>query len=191
MHRIIITKQDVGIRRRTLARQGKTVMLEPEECVPKTDAGGHKLSQPAERAVAVGPIADGLGQLHVDVYLSKLVKLIPAEAIAAYLTLEGIIRSAANPWLKPILLTIALVIGLIGTPLYLRKFYCIDKRKQLVLSTLAFGVWVFAIGGVFAVMSWYEPYFGSIVLVAFTFFVPLVGDYGQSEMLLRRAQAIS
>jgi uncharacterized protein YjbI with pentapeptide repeats len=33
---------------------------------------------------------------------------------------------------------------------------------------------VFAIGGVFWTFPWYEPFIGSVVLVVFTFFAPLI-----------------
>jgi hypothetical protein len=45
---------------------------------------------------------------------------------------------------------------------------------QLALSTAAFGVWVFALGGAFASLPWYEPFIGSLALVIFTFFAPLI-----------------
>jgi hypothetical protein len=35
-------------------------------------------------------------------------------------------------------------------------------------------VWVFALGGAFASLSWYEPFLGSLMLVVFTFFAPLI-----------------
>jgi len=94
--------------------------------------------------------------------------------VALYLTLQGIILSGVegpslNPWLW-----IIFGIGLIGTPMYLWRVVKVGKKAQLVVSTAAFGVWVFALGGAFASLSWYEPFIGSLALVVFTFFAPLI-----------------
>src|SRR5215203_3218966 len=110
----------------------------------------------------------------VDDYTNRLLKYIPAESVALYLTLQGIVLSsvegqALNTWLW-----VAFVIGIIGTPLYLWRIQQVSKRIQLAVSTAAFGVWVFALGGAFAALSWYEPFLGSVMLVVFTFFVPLI-----------------
>jgi len=111
----------------------------------------------------------------IDTYTDKLLKLIPAESVALYLTLQGIILSGAaestnlDTWLWFIL-----IVGLIGTALYQWRILKIVKVAQLTVSTAAFGVWVFALGGAFATLSWYEPFIGSLVLVIFTFFAPLI-----------------
>jgi|SRR5215208_2066691 len=110
-----------------------------------------------------------------DDYVDRLLKYIPAESVALYLTLQGIILSGAaeapnlNTWLWFIL-----GIGLIGTTLYQWRVLKIEKVVQLAVSTAAFGVWVFALGGAFASLSWYEPFIGSLALVIFTFFAPLI-----------------
>jgi hypothetical protein len=44
---------------------------------------------------------------------------------------------------------------------------------QVVVSTLSFIVWVFAIGGPFSLLSWYQPVYGSILLILFTLIPPL------------------
>jgi hypothetical protein len=110
----------------------------------------------------------------VDSYVDRLLKYVPAESVALYLTLQGIVISGAegpslNSWLWGIL-----GIGLIGTPIYLWRIVKVGKIAQLLVSTAAFCVWVFALGGAFASLSWYEPFIGSLVLVVFTFFVPLI-----------------
>jgi hypothetical protein len=110
-----------------------------------------------------------------DDYVDRLLKYIPAESVALYLTLQGIILSGAaeasslNTWLWFIL-----GVGLIGTAVYQWRVLKIGKVVQLAVSTAAFGVWVFALGGAFASLSWYEPFIGSLTLVIFTFFAPLI-----------------
>src|SRR5215211_819868 len=110
-----------------------------------------------------------------DDYVDRLLKYIPAESVALYLTLQGIILSGTaeasnlNAWLWFIL-----GVGLIGTAVYQWRVLKIGKVVQLALSTAAFGVWVFALGGAFASLPWYEPLIGSLALVIFTFFAPLI-----------------
>jgi hypothetical protein len=56
--------------------------------------------------------------------------------------------------------------------LYQWRVLKIGKVVQLAVSSAAIGVWVFALGGAFASLSWYEPFIGSLTLVIFTFFAP-------------------
>jgi hypothetical protein len=154
---------------------------EPEpEPVPvpveqERDESRHYL--PSE-TVFYGPIPSSLpvsAPPPADDYVDRLLKYIPAESVALYLTLQGIILSGAgeapnlNAWLWFIF-----GIGLIGTALYQWRVLKIGKVVQLAVSTAAFGVWVFALGGAFASLSWYEPFIGSLMLVIFTFFAPLI-----------------
>jgi hypothetical protein len=115
------------------------------------------------------------GQLAPDTYVDQLLKYMPAESVALYLTLQGIVVSGVDN--KTILTTglwKILAIGFIGNPIYLWRIMGEDKIVQLDFSTLAFVVWVFALGGAFASLSWYEPFIGSVALVVFTFFAPLL-----------------
>jgi len=110
----------------------------------------------------------------VDSYTDILLKYMPAESVALCLTLQGIVLSSVegpplNTWLW-----FAFGIGIIGTPLYLWRIQQVSKIAQLAVSATAFGVWVFELGGAFASLSWYKPFLGSMMLVIFTFFVPLI-----------------
>lgn len=113
-----------------------------------------------------------------DGYKERLLKYIPAESVALYLTLDGICRASwadegTKLW-KGLLFSLLLVLVL--TPLYLRRVGRVEKRGQIAMSTLAFVVWVAAVGGWFATLSWWEPAFGSIALVVVTALLPLIED---------------
>jgi hypothetical protein len=45
---------------------------------------------------------------------------------------------------------------------------------QTAISTGAFAVWVFALGGPFASLVFYRPSYGSIVLIMYTLVVALI-----------------
>ena len=107
-----------------------------------------------------------------DDYTSRLLKYVPTEVIALYLTLASLIRSGQEvgvSWEWFIFL-----VGVIATPLYLWRLQRVRKTLQLVLSTVAFAVWVFAIGGPFAQLAWYAPVYGGILLCIYTFLIPVI-----------------
>jgi hypothetical protein len=47
------------------------------------------------------------------------------------------------------------------------------KLQQHFISLLSFIVWAFALGGPFALYSWYNPVYGSILLPVFTLLVAI------------------
>ena len=107
-------------------------------------------------------------------YISRLVKYIPSEVIALYLTLDSIIRSSdkSNPSYNNLYWFIFLF-GLIITPIYLWKLQNVRIKRQLFISTLSFAVWVIAIGGPFVNLEGYNPVYGSILLPILTFLIPI------------------
>lgn len=109
-----------------------------------------------------------------DPYLSRLLKYIPAEVVAVYLTLEGIVKASQAILPEQRFLWGIFLFCLVATPIYLYKVMHVWRRGQLIVSTLAFGVWVFAIGGPFDFITWRPPV-GSLAIVVFTFLVPLLG----------------
>jgi hypothetical protein len=108
-----------------------------------------------------------------DDYKSRILKYIPAEIVAVYLTLDGIVRSAVDGASRQIWLHLILGFGLVVTPLFLWRVAKVRNKNQLVISTISFAVWVFALGGAFADYSWYKPFEGAIALVMYTFLIPI------------------
>ena len=107
-----------------------------------------------------------------DDYTSRLLKYIPAEVITLYLTLTSILRSSMDT--GQVLEWLVFAIGTIATPLYLWRLQKVHKVVQLTLSTGAFIVWAFALGGPFANVSWYAPVYGGILLSVYTFLIPIL-----------------
>lgn len=133
-------------------------------------------SERTQAGLAPTAIADTAASDRVtaDNYRDKLIKHIPAEAIAVYLTLQGIIQSGANPGQVTGWLWVAFAIGLVGTPLYLWRLQNVISPVQLSISTASFAIWVYGLGGAFARYGWYQTWTASVVLIAFTFMVPVV-----------------
>jgi hypothetical protein len=122
------------------------------------------ISRPLNAAAAVPPATP-------DDFLARLVKYIPAEIVGLYLAVRGFIPADQPPsffwviagvsWiLVPIYFWIATTRG--GTP---------PMKLQILLATIAFPIWVFAVGGP-PVTSWpwfvAHSYVASIALVIAT-----------------------
>jgi hypothetical protein len=134
----------------------------------RTPGGPEPLASPMG-----GPMSADASQSLADGYRDRLVKYIPTEIIALYLTLAGVIaivpeeeKPAGTFWAVFLLL-------LLLTPLYLSRMEGVKKRQQLVISTACFFVWVFALGGPFTETSWYHSWYGALLLPLFTFSIPL------------------
>ena len=110
----------------------------------------------------------------VDDYKSRLLKYIPAEIVAAFVTIEGIIKSVTQ---APVFVywTVFFVL-LVLTPFYVWRVSSEPDKPpataQIVVAAIAFFVWVFALGGPFSSLGWYMPLYGSILLVLYTVAIP-------------------
>jgi hydrogenase/urease accessory protein HupE len=128
------------------------------------------------RVVTTELQADEATQM-LDEFSDKLIKYIPADVVAFYIAVSGIIASQEDE-IKPMLLWSAFWVGLIGTVLWtLRQTKMPNKPlaiTQTAICTGAFVVWAIALGGPFALYEGYRPVFGSLLLAAYTFLVPLV-----------------
>jgi hypothetical protein len=107
-----------------------------------------------------------------DDRFQKLLKFIPSESIGLYVGLDGIIRTAVTDasalrfWLS-----LVLIICVLFTWLYLRRFWHITRLSQVAVSTAALVAYVFAIGGVFREFGFYRPWQSTLVLVITTAFL--------------------
>jgi hypothetical protein len=107
-------------------------------------------------------------------YLEDLLKLIPAEVVALYLVGAGMI-----PDTDEIALVVWAIICLVGV-VVVRAYGTSHKQSNtpvqwsaVAISTAAFVVWVYSIGGPFEHYDLHVPYVGSLLVLAFTFFVPI------------------
>jgi hypothetical protein len=108
-----------------------------------------------------------------DGYIDRLIKYIPAEIIALYLGVVNVIPSPLGSH-KNALWTVS-AISAICVPVYMYLSTRQDGHgalwPQVVISSAAFPLWVFAIGGPFAQYSWYDGYrwVGAVVICFATF----------------------
>jgi hypothetical protein len=105
-----------------------------------------------------------------NTFLQVLLKLIPSEIIAVFIFIQGIMPRL----LLPHLVVALLLVGM--TPFYLRWAAGVRSRAQLVISTLSFVVWIYAIGaGPFRFLRppLYEPWHGAVALAVWTLVPPI------------------
>lgn len=121
--------------------------------------------------------AAGAAAPSVDNYFDKLLKNIPADIVAAWMLVSSLISSATGVNTSMIL-WIAFGVGVILTALWTLKQTAVPGAKPAITQTLiatgAFVVWVFAMGGPFALLTFYQPLYGSLLLILYTLVVPLV-----------------
>jgi hypothetical protein len=116
----------------------------------------------------------GVGAL-VQSYLDRLMKMVPAEVIGLYLVGHGVIPAGQTTVF--IIWTVICLIAVVAVRIY----GTIDPTAQhridwlhVVISTIAFLIWIYTIGGPdnpFA--SFYQSYIGSLLVLVWTFFVPI------------------
>ena len=113
-------------------------------------------------------------RVQVQQYLVSLVKLIPAEIIALYsisMWIKNQLRYLPQSLIGSLFVAIPLIIM---TPLYLIFAMKINKISQVIISSIAFVVWIFALGGPFLYFSWYEPWMAGTLLSLFTIVPPMI-----------------
>lgn len=101
-----------------------------------------------------------------DKYRQMLVKLIPAEPLAFYVAILGVVSASdGESWM----LWVAFAIGIVTVPLWLYFGQGVKGPLQLTLATLAFMVWDLSLnGGAFASIDGYQIYYGAAALLLFT-----------------------
>jgi hypothetical protein len=124
-------------------------------------AGGAAEGAGGARPAAPGGVAVPTG----DDYLTKLVKYIPVEVLAAYLFMAGVIDSNVTDKHDHAIWLGGLLIGVLVLMIpYDRQVLSIVRWSQVAMSTVAMAVYVFAVGGWFATTTWYHQWYASIVV---------------------------
>lgn len=108
-----------------------------------------------------------------DDYFSRLIKYIPSEVVALYIALYGMASAAKADIPFEAISWLIFAVGIVGTALYIWRVAKVRDKAQVAISTGSFMVWVFALGGPFAGMPWYHPVYGSMLLLVYTFFIPM------------------
>jgi hypothetical protein len=114
----------------------------------------------------------------IDTYFAKVIKYIPADIVGAWVAATGLIATAGAAVPANVVLWICFVVGVLITPLWVlrqtREPGLPPAYIQAGISTGAFVVWVFALGGPFATLAFYHPLYGSLLLIFYTLLTAFV-----------------
>jgi hypothetical protein len=113
---------------------------------------------------------------NVSEYLQKILKLIPAEVVILYTTVLAIVGVNITGQFVVAGICLALV------PLYLLFATGVKNTRQIIISTIAFAIYVFASGGPFIAMPWYQPWIPATILAIFTGVVPMFASSSSQVM---------
>jgi len=114
----------------------------------------------------------------IDTYFDKVVKYIPADIIAAWVTVAGLVKGASGIDVKTVM-WIAFAVGVILTPLWTWKQTSVagapPVKRQIAIATVAFIVWTIALAGApFDSIPGFNAIYGSLLLIAYTLVVGLL-----------------
>lgn len=122
------------------------------------------------RAAAPPPPADQ----DFKFYLERLLKMIPGEVIGLYLIGQGLIPAG-----QAVVMAVWAAVCLAGV-VAVRAYGTADPEQDaspdwthVAISCVAFLIWVYTLGGPFEVWGVSVPYIGSLLVLAWTFFVPI------------------
>jgi hypothetical protein len=110
----------------------------------------------------------------IDDFLARLVKYIPTEIVGLYVAAAGFVPQQANHLPDPLLWWVFGACAVL-TPVYLWRVTRDPIQGkgplwiQIILGSVAFVVWVFALPGPFVLLPWYRANVASLVLLFVTF----------------------
>jgi hypothetical protein len=125
------------------------------------------------RAIITRTLHSAEGADVVDDFADRVIKFIPGDVVAAWVAAGGVLRGTTNPKPGAIALWATFAVGLaicaVWTYVQVAKTNKDIAKLQMFVSTGAFVVWVYALGGPFPDwLGWYRPYVGSLLLIAYT-----------------------
>jgi hypothetical protein len=174
-NRNIIIQADVDRLMDCASADPKTLAAQP----PSGYVPSVALAQPAQVAAAATPAAAsaivGTGPVPGEVaipteddYLTKVVKYVPVEILAAYLFMASVIDSNVIGKHDHAIWLGGLLIGtLVLTVPYDASVLNVVRWQQVAISVVGIAVYVFALGGWFATTTWYHQWYASIVVPVF------------------------
>ena len=103
-------------------------------------------------------------------YLERVTQLIPAEIVAAHLTIQGLVFSRIL--IRDLAIEISAVCLLVILPFYLARVQSITSKRQILLTMGSFVVWVVAVSLPVYQRVGMDPAWGSVILILWTIAIP-------------------
>ena len=108
-------------------------------------------------------------------YLERVSQLIPAEVVAAHLTIQGLVYSQIS--IRDVAIEVSALVLLFLLPFYLRRLG-VTTWKQILLTMGSFVAWVLAVSLPVHQRSGVDPLWGSIILILWTAVIPVLAAPG-------------
>jgi hypothetical protein len=135
----------------------------------------------AQGAGGPAPAPPQAGADVVQQYLARIIKLIPAEIVALYQGVRGIVATAASagdpdaaswlgllPWCGAALV---IFVRMWGTRDGTGSWRTV-QWGAVAIATISFVIWVISLGNPIALLPLNKPWVGSVLLMVWPFFVP-------------------
>jgi hypothetical protein len=134
------------------------------------------------RRVVTG-VRQTTGEEHVDSFAARVVKYIPADVVAAWVTVSSLIASppaagaapnaaagARDSTIQWVVFVIFLVLTAFWTWRTTQAPNAPPAKTQILVSTISFAVWVFGLGGPFTSLELVraKPAIGGVALIIWT-----------------------
>lgn len=104
-------------------------------------------------------------------YIGRVSRLIPAEVVAAHLTIQGLVFNQIS--IRDIAIEVSAVVLLVLLPFYLLRLG-VTTKKQIILTMGSFIAWVLAVSLPIHQRSGLDPLWGSIILILWTVVIPVL-----------------
>ena len=139
--------------------------------------------KPAAFRTATAPTPGGDGTVEQDRagdddrgsnYLERLTKLIPGEVVALYVGGSALIEPDRH-WLLLIWSLVGLV-ALVALRTVGTRDPATGKGPQwtaITLSIISYAIWIYTLGGPFAAFGIHDPTIGRLLVMGWTFFIPI------------------
>jgi hypothetical protein len=131
------------------------------------------------RIVTATMHAAGAGAPRIDGYFDQVLKYIPGDIVSAWVLVVSLLDAAPSDIPKPLVGWIAFVVGTILT-LFWMLFQTSEPiptppaYRQSALASIAFVIWVAAVGFPFTTIPHYHQVYGSLLLVLYTLVTPII-----------------
>lgn len=121
-------------------------------------------------AAAGAPVGAPQAPPTIDDYVTRLMKYIPSEIVGLYLAMRAVVPADGKHY--PALWAV-FAISAVLVPIYI---WAATRREtdqkplwiQVLLATIAFPVWAFAIGEPFSHLTWYQGWVATLLLIFIT-----------------------
>ena len=108
-------------------------------------------------------------------YTDRILKLVPAEFVAAYLAIHNAIASTEMDEGRQFEVSLASSLLLLAIlPFYSDRILGIRSKRQNVAAAISFMIWVISLGGVLESFAWYLPVYSTIAIIIWTLAAPLL-----------------